>query len=77
MEVETIPTLRSLLGCLEMPRWYLLGGLSDPAPEFEQEMAAIGVGWKVIPDTGHAMGLQNPQGLAQTVREVLPASWAT
>jgi pimeloyl-ACP methyl ester carboxylesterase len=76
MEVETIPTLRSLLGGLEMPRWYLLGGLSDPEPEFEQEMAGMGVGWKVVPETGHAMGLQNPLGLAQAVAEVLPASWA-
>jgi pimeloyl-ACP methyl ester carboxylesterase len=75
-EVEITPTLRSLLGGLEMPRWYLLGGLSDPEPEFEQEMAGIGVGWKIVPETGHAMGLQNPQGLAQAVAEVLPASWA-
>jgi pimeloyl-ACP methyl ester carboxylesterase len=76
MEVETTPTLRSLLGGLEMPRWYLLGGLSDPEPEFEREMAGIGVGWKVIQETGHPMGLQNPQGLAQAVADVLPASWA-
>ncbi len=77
MEVETTPTLRSLLGGLEMPRWYLLGGLSDPEPQLERELAGIGVGWKVVPGTGHPMGLQNPQGLAQTVAEVLPASWAT
>jgi pimeloyl-ACP methyl ester carboxylesterase len=76
MEVETTPTLRSHLGRLEMPRWYLIGGLSVPEPELEQEMAGLGVGWKVVPETGHAMGLENPQGLAQTVAEVLPASWA-
>ena len=76
MEVETTPPLRSVLAGLDIPRWYLLGGLSDPEPQLEQEMAAIGVGWKVVPDTGHAMGLQNPLGLAQAVAEALPAAWA-
>ena len=76
MEVETNPPLRSVLAGLDIPRWYLLGGLSDPEPQLEQEMAAIGVGWKVVPETGHAMGLQNPLGLAQAVTEVLPAAWA-
>lgn len=74
-ERETNPTLRSLLRNLEMPRWYLFGELSDPEPAFEQEMAVAGVGWKVVPQTGHPMGLQNPEGLAQTIAEVLPASW--
>ena len=75
MSRETDPPTRSLLGALEMPRWYLLGGASDPEPELQRDLAAIGVGWKVVPDTGHAMGLQNPEGLAQAVAEVLPASW--
>jgi pimeloyl-ACP methyl ester carboxylesterase len=75
MNLETNPPLRSLLGKLEMPRWYLQGDLSDPLPEFEQELAALGVGWKVVPKTGHPMGLQNPVGFAQTVAEVPPASW--
>jgi pimeloyl-ACP methyl ester carboxylesterase len=76
MEVETNPPLRSVLAGLDIPRWYLLGGLSDPEPQLEQEMAGIGVGWKVVPETGHAMGLQNPLGLAQAVAEALPAAWA-
>ena len=75
MERETDPSLRSLLGGLEMPRWYLNGELSDPYPEFDREMMAIGVGLKVVPQTGHPMGLQNPEGLAQTIAEVIPASW--
>jgi pimeloyl-ACP methyl ester carboxylesterase len=75
MERETDPSLRSLLGGLEMPRWYLNGELSDPYPEFDREMTAIGVGLKVVPQTGHPMGLQNPEGLAQTIAEVIPASW--
>lgn len=58
-----------------MPRWYLLGELSDPDPEFRQSMAAIGVGWKVVPATGHAMGLQNPAGFADAVTQVLAEAW--
>lgn len=77
MDVETTPTLRSLLGGLDMPRWYFLGGLSDPAPEFEREMSEMGVGWKVVPEAGHPMGLQNPLGFAQAVADVLPVAWAS
>ena len=35
----------------------------------------MGVGLKVVPETGHAMGLQNPEGFAQAVADVIPASW--
>ena len=76
MARETSPTLRSLLAGLEMPRWYLNGELSEPDPEFDRGMTAIGVGLMVVPRTGHPMGLQNPEGLAQAVAEVIPASWA-
>ena len=58
-----------------MPRWCWMGSLSDPKPDLQRDLAAIGVEWKVVPDTGHAMGLQNPEGLAQTVAEVLATSW--
>jgi pimeloyl-ACP methyl ester carboxylesterase len=75
MEDETSPSIRSLLGTLEMPRWYLQGEASDPEPDLQRDLAAMGVGWKVVPSTGHAMGLQNPEGLAQAVVEVLRVSW--
>ena len=71
----TNPSVRSLLRSLEMPRWYLQGELSDPEPDLQHDLAAMGVGWKVVPKTAHPMGLQNPEGLAQTVAEVLAASW--
>lgn len=77
MEHEIEPSVRSLLGRLEIPRWYLLGELSDPEPDLQREIAEMGVGWKVVPNTGHPMGLQNPDGLAQTVAEVLATSWST
>ena len=72
---ETTPPLRSTLGGLTMPRWYLAGEFSDPEPELEVELASVGVGWKVVPQTGHPMGLQNPAGLAQTVADVIAESW--
>lgn len=75
MQHGTDPSVRSLLRKLEMPRWYLMGELSDPEPDLQHDLGAMGVEWKVVPNTGHPMGLQNPDGLAQTVAEVLAASW--
>jgi pimeloyl-ACP methyl ester carboxylesterase len=75
LERGTNPSVRSLLRTLQMPRWYLQGEESDPEPDLQHDLAAMGVGWKVVPKTGHPMGLQNPEGLAQTVAEVLVASW--
>jgi pimeloyl-ACP methyl ester carboxylesterase len=75
MERETSPPLRSTLGEIKVPRWYLNGELSGPEPELERELASIGVGWKVVPQTGHPMGLQNPAGFAQTVADLVVAAW--
>jgi pimeloyl-ACP methyl ester carboxylesterase len=75
-ERGTGPPVRWLLGRLQMPRWYLQGELSDPEPRLQRDLVAMGVGWKVVPKTGHPMGVQNPFGLAQTVAEVLVASWS-
>jgi pimeloyl-ACP methyl ester carboxylesterase len=75
LERGTNPSVRSQLRKLRMARWYLMGELSDPEPELAQDLAAMGVGWKVVPKTAHMMGLENPEGLAQTVAEVLAVSW--
>lgn len=61
------PSARSLLAGLETDLWYLVGELSEPEPEFEAGMRALGVSYLRVPDTGHAMGLQNPRGLARAV----------
>jgi pimeloyl-ACP methyl ester carboxylesterase len=74
MDRPVEPSILSLLANLAMPRWYLQGELSGPDQERERDLAAVGVGWKVVPRTGHAMGLQNPLGLAQAVAEVMVAS---
>jgi pimeloyl-ACP methyl ester carboxylesterase len=70
---EANPSVRSLLRKLEMPRWYLIGALSEPEPELERELAAMGVGWTVVPNTGHMMGVQNPEGLAEAIAEAIGA----
>jgi pimeloyl-ACP methyl ester carboxylesterase len=75
MSRQSEPATLALLAGVTMPRWYLQGALSDPEAKLEHDLAAIGVGWKVVPATGHAMGLQNPFGLAAAVAEMLPASW--
>jgi pimeloyl-ACP methyl ester carboxylesterase len=62
---------------LRIPRWYLQGEESDPKPDLKRDLEAMGVGWKVVPATGHPMGLQNPEGLAQAVADVLAKSWPT
>ncbi len=69
-------SVRSLLGDLHMSRWFLQGELSDPETGLEEDLAAMGVGWKVVPKTAHMMGLQNPEGLAQAVAEAAAAVWA-
>ena len=74
MLTGTNPSIRSLLADLPVPRWYLVGALSDPEA-LEADLAALGVGWRVVPDTGHPMGLQNPAGFGQVVAEVVAASW--
>jgi pimeloyl-ACP methyl ester carboxylesterase len=75
MERATTPSLRTVLAGLGMPRWYLNGELSDTDPAFDREMTAMGVGVQVVPQTGHPMGLQNPEGFAMTIARVIPASW--
>jgi pimeloyl-ACP methyl ester carboxylesterase len=69
------PSIRSLLAGLQIPRWYLNGEFSDPE-DVETGLAGIGVGWKVVPESGHPMGLQNPAGFAQTLAEVVADAWS-
>ena len=71
---DTDPPLRSLVKDLQMPRWYLDGSESEPwGPR--DDLEASGVEFRVVPDTGHMMALQNPSGLARTIAEILAESW--
>lgn len=76
IERGTDPPVRTLLNELAMSRWFLIGERSDLEPALEHDLAAMGVGLRVVPNTGHAMGLESPDGLAQTIAEVLAASWS-
>jgi hypothetical protein len=77
MRRGTQPSVRSHLAGLTIPRWYLQGGLSDPEPELERDLTAMGAHWAVVPETGHPMGLQNPLGLAESVARAVGASWSS
>jgi hypothetical protein len=67
------PSARSLLTKLSMQRWYLRGEFTEPEPDFDAFLADIGVSFVQVPDAGHAMGLQNPRGLADAVAAILAA----
>ncbi len=70
MRGSDAPT-RELVKTLRMPRPYLVGDASDQAIPPDPELVAFGVRWATVPDTGHAMGLQNPHGFAQHVADAL------
>ncbi|MEX0863717.1 MAG: alpha/beta hydrolase [Acidimicrobiia bacterium] len=72
---RTDPSVRSLLNKLKVPRFFLQGELSNPEPDLQHDLEEMGVGWKIVPKTGHPMGLQNPEGLAQAVADALAATW--
>jgi pimeloyl-ACP methyl ester carboxylesterase len=69
-------SVRPHLSRLKMPKWYLNGALSGDDEGLEADLAGLDIGWKVVPATGHPMGLQNPAGFAQTIAEVLAISWS-
>ncbi len=65
------PPTRELLKTMRMPRTYVVGDASDQVIPPDPELVASGVRWATVPDTGHAMGLQNPHGFAQHVADAL------
>jgi pimeloyl-ACP methyl ester carboxylesterase len=74
MDSGTKPPTRSLLAELPIPRWYLIGELSDPEA-LEADLGSLGVGWKVVAKAGHPMALQNPEGFAERIAEAVSAAW--
>lgn len=67
----TNPTLRAVLHNLPMPRFYLQGETSDQVLQPQDDLVEAGVTWVTVPDTGHAMGLQNSSGFAASVADAL------
>jgi pimeloyl-ACP methyl ester carboxylesterase len=62
------------LSALTVPCTYLVGELSEPDPDFDEQLQAFGIPRAVVPGTGHAMGLQNPAGLARAVADALAST---
>jgi pimeloyl-ACP methyl ester carboxylesterase len=60
------PSWRDLLYQLEIPRAYLFGEKSLPDPDFEV-LPAHGIEVAVVPDAGHGMMWENPDGCAQAI----------
>jgi pimeloyl-ACP methyl ester carboxylesterase len=70
----TDPTVRTLVKGLRMPRFYLyseFGVLSEAELEAKKDLESAGVGYLMVPETGHQMGLQNPKGFAQRIAEAI------
>jgi pimeloyl-ACP methyl ester carboxylesterase len=66
--------LADVLTGLASPRWYLQGELSEREPDHERFLAESGIGFRIVPGAGHAMGLQNPAGLAEVVAGLVAES---
>lgn len=63
----TEPPVRELLKSLTIPRTFVNGANSDQAVSPQEDLIKVGVRWETIPESGHAMGLQNPSGFADVV----------
>lgn len=66
----TTPTVREQLYRLEMPRAFLVGEQSLPKPAWEG-LESHGVQMQIIPEAGHNMGRDNPDGTAQAIARAL------
>ncbi|GHB40489.1 alpha/beta hydrolase [Streptomyces cirratus] len=69
----TTPTVRQLLLELEIPRTYLLPEADGPLPGAE-ELKAAGVAVVPVPDCGHNIMLDNPDGFARATAGALRAA---
>ncbi|MCK5828544.1 alpha/beta hydrolase [Candidatus Bipolaricaulota bacterium] len=66
------PTYRECLASLPMPKAYLFGSESLPDPDVAA-LANAGIHVAVVPNSGHDMMGDNPEGFADTVASVIHA----
>ena len=66
----TTPTMRELLLDLPMPRAFLHPEPDGPFPGAD-ELEAAGVRVVAVPDCGHCIMLDNPEGFARATAEAL------
>ncbi|WFB09176.1 alpha/beta hydrolase [Streptomyces sp. LX-29] len=69
----TTPTMRELLLELDIPRAYLLPEADGPLPGAEA-LAAAGVAVVAIPDCGHNIMLDNPEGFVRAAAAALASA---
>ena len=66
------PTYREQLARLGIPRTFIYGEKNVPNPDIER-LIADGIDVRVIPDSGHDMMIDNPDGFAEAVADAIVA----
>lgn len=61
---------RQLLYQFDFPKYFIFGEQTLPDPDFEK-LQEQGVKIEVVPNAGHSMAWENPEGLAQAIRKCL------
>lgn len=67
----TEPPQRRRLYAMSIPRTFLIGERNLPTPETTEELVKNGVQVAIIPDAGHDMNFDNPEGVADAIRRSL------
>ena len=67
---ERSPSYREIFYGLSIPRTYIFGGQTLPDPDVE-ELAGQGVDVRIVPDAGHAMMVDNPNGFADAIADAI------
>lgn len=67
---ERTPTYREHLAELAIPRTYVFGEQTLPDPDVDR-LPGIGVDVRIVPDAGHGMMIDNPDGFATVVADAV------
>ncbi|MYM59045.1 alpha/beta fold hydrolase [Vibrio sp. OCN044] len=62
-----IPSWREIYYSLEMPKTYIYGSNTLPDPDYD-ELIGKNINVVVVPDAGHSMAWENPEGLALMIK---------
>jgi pimeloyl-ACP methyl ester carboxylesterase len=71
---ERTPTFRQGLESLRIPRTFQLGGRSDYP---EARTLGNGVNIVIVPDAGHLMNVDNPDGFARAIADAVASAEAS
>lgn len=70
LKAATVPTMREMLVDLDLPRTFLVPG-NDGPPVRGEQLTESGVELVTVPDSGHCIMIDNPQGFAEAVAHAL------